>query len=606
MKKPAIAFLLTCAVLIAITPAIAAAAAMDMTVNKTKFVPGERMSVTVTGVTQEVIDRGNVYIYVCTPEQEHGDYIDYSGLPGGTGTKKCEIAAPNRPGNYEYRLYDDEHSRTAASIVKAIPFTVAAAPPSAPVPGDFSMSVNKTDFVVKERITITVKGITKEITDRGNVYVYICSPGQEHGDYLSHGGLPGGTGVKTCDTEAPGRPGDYELRLYNDEHFRSAASIAQIIPIKVGTTAPPNTSGMSMSVDKTGFAAGEMMTVTVTGVTQEVIDRGNVYVYVCSPDQEHGDYIDCGGLPGGTGTKTVEIDAPGRGGVYELRLYSDEHFRSAAAFVQSIPFTVGNAVLPAATPKPVQAPTPAPAPQAGALTAEAVDSGVKLSWPAAPGALGCRIYRSQTEGEEGQPITDFIITGENYIDVNVDADTTYFYSYRLVLKEAGEAAGAPESLSAPSAEFSGTTGGEILGGNASDLGEGVRKNFILMKLDDPAMSVNGVKQEIDPGRGTAPLVRNGRTMVPIRAIIESMGGTVDWDDETQKISLAACGHAVEMWLNKKDLVADGQEKEMDVAPVEINGRTMVPVRFAAENAGCAVDWINSTSEIVIVFYTEDM
>jgi hypothetical protein len=42
---------------------------------------------------------------------------------------------------------------------------------------------------------------------------------------------------------------------------------------------------------------------------------------------------------------------------------------------------------------------------------------------------------------------------------------------------------------------------------------------------------------------------------------------------------------------------------MDVAPMTINDRTMVPVRFAAENVGCIVDWIGSTSEIVIVFFT---
>jgi hypothetical protein len=123
-----------------------------------------------------------------------------------------------------------------------------------------------------------------------------------------------------------------------------------------------------------------------------------------------------------------------------------------------------------------------------------------------------------------------------------------------------------------------------------------------MKVDDPNMSVNGVEQEVDDGRGTAPIVINGRTMVPIRAVIEAMSGTVGWDAGTQKITLAAGGYTVEMWLNRKDLIVDGAPKEMDIAPSTVNDRTIVPVRFAAENVGCVVDWIASTQEIVVVFF----
>jgi len=42
-----------------------------------------------------------------------------------------------------------------------------------------------------------------------------------------------------------------------------------------------------------------------------------------------------------------------------------------------------------------------------------------------------------------------------------------------------------------------------------------------------------------------------------------------------------------------------------VAPITINGRTMVPIRFAAENAGCVVEWLSRTEEIVIVYYIAD-
>ena len=128
-----------------------------------------------------------------------------------------------------------------------------------------------------------------------------------------------------------------------------------------------------------------------------------------------------------------------------------------------------------------------------------------------------------------------------------------------------------------------------------------QKNSISLKINNPYMYVNGEEQEIDPGRGTVPIIFNSRTVLPIRAIVEAMGGTVGWDDETRTVTLAANGHTVTMWLDKLNLVVDGKNLIMDVAPISINGRTMVPVRFAAENLGCDVDWIDADKEVIILY-----
>jgi hypothetical protein len=123
----------------------------------------------------------------------------------------------------------------------------------------------------------------------------------------------------------------------------------------------------------------------------------------------------------------------------------------------------------------------------------------------------------------------------------------------------------------------------------------------MIQLDNPNMSVDGVSMEIDTGRGTTPITIAGRTMVPIRAVVEAMGGTVEWDGSTQKITLKARGNTVEMWMGKTDININGVATKMDVAPASRNSRTFVPVRFAAENLNCKVDWINSTKEAVIVY-----
>ncbi len=264
-------------------------------------------------------------------------------------------------------------------------------------------------------------------------------------------------------------------------------------------------------------------------------------------------------------------------------------------------------VAPQPTPTPTPTPTPIPTTpptltesNLGGFDLEAIAVGVKLKWNSLSGGLGYRLYRSERSGVEGISVTDFYIKSNQFVDVNIDADKTYYYTVRKVLAEARPTEGIPEKLGSPSSQIKVTTGSQILGGNSSEK----RKKFILMKLNDPMMNADGIPEEIDPGRGTTPIIYSSRTLVPIRAIVEKMKGTVDWDAATQKITLKNAGKTVEMWLENKTITVNGINSQIDVAPKSINDRTMVPIRFAAENLGCQVDWINSTQEIVIVYMSE--
>jgi len=242
---------------------------------------------------------------------------------------------------------------------------------------------------------------------------------------------------------------------------------------------------------------------------------------------------------------------------------------------------------------PVAIPTAPAAPVSSGSGAEPFESGARIMWQPANG-LGYRLFRSDAPNDIGISVTDFYITSTSYADVNVEPKTTYYYSVKPVLAEARPFEGIDEKLGDVIATFVVTTGDQVYK-------PGSYKHFIMLKLEDPNMSVDGVSQEVDPGRGTAPVVIAGRTMVPIRAVVEAIGGTVEWDGATKKITLTARGNTVEMWLGKTDIKINGESKKMDIAPVSKNDRTFVPVRFAAENLNCKVDWINSTKEAVIVY-----
>jgi hypothetical protein len=144
------------------------------------------------------------------------------------------------------------------------------------------------------------------------------------------------------------------------------------------------------------------------------------------------------------------------------------------------------------------------------------------------------------------------------------------------------------------------------------------EKVLKMKIDSPYMFVDGVMEEIDPGRNTKPVIiaKWGRTVVPIRAIVEALGGTIEWDGKTRTITItlvekqippAPPTHTIYIVMKINDPVAyvNGEKRWIDsknhsVKSVIINNRTMVPIRFVAENLGCTVQWDGKTRTITIM------
>lgn len=124
---------------------------------------------------------------------------------------------------------------------------------------------------------------------------------------------------------------------------------------------------------------------------------------------------------------------------------------------------------------------------------------------------------------------------------------------------------------------------------------------IVLTINKPLMLVNNVQKEIDPGRGTEPVVVNGRTLVPIRSIIEAMGGTVGWDGTDRRVDITLKDKVIKMWINKLDAQVGADTKTMDVPPVVMKERTMIPLRFVTENLGAQVTWNKVSQEITIKY-----
>lgn len=132
--------------------------------------------------------------------------------------------------------------------------------------------------------------------------------------------------------------------------------------------------------------------------------------------------------------------------------------------------------------------------------------------------------------------------------------------------------------------------------NAAGVGDVV----VSMQIDDPIMAVNGVETEIDEGCGTTPIVSDGHTLVPIRAIIETFDGSVSWDSVTQTVTLAMEGDVIQITIDSNVAYLNDTEYTLDVAPTIINERTMLPIRFIAEGFNIGVAWEGETQTVTLV------
>ena len=95
-------------------------------------------------------------------------------------------------------------------------------------------------------------------------------------------------------------------------------------------------------------------------------------------------------------------------------------------------------------------------------------------------------------------------------------------------------------------------------------------------------------------------------MLPIRYVVEPLGGTAAWDPIDKKATINCNGHVLILWLNSNSASVDGASKLIDdtnlaVVPLAANNRILMPLRFVGENLDCGVEWNGGTSEAVITY-----
>ena len=119
--------------------------------------------------------------------------------------------------------------------------------------------------------------------------------------------------------------------------------------------------------------------------------------------------------------------------------------------------------------------------------------------------------------------------------------------------------------------------------------------LIKMKINDVNYSINGEAKKMD----AKPFIKNDRTLVPLRFIVEAIGGEVNWDNDNRLVTVNSKGKTIELPIDSKTIKIDGKDVNIDQAAIIKGDRTFVPIRFIAENLDMVVNYINDTREIEI-------
>ena len=126
---------------------------------------------------------------------------------------------------------------------------------------------------------------------------------------------------------------------------------------------------------------------------------------------------------------------------------------------------------------------------------------------------------------------------------------------------------------------------------------------IDLTVGKTGMIINGMESETD----SAPVIRSGRTMLPVRALIEALGGSVTWNGTTRVTTVVLGGRTVQLTVGSNKAVVDGRQVVIDsanaaVVPEIINGRTYLPLRFLADSLGISVAWDASSQTVSVTYW----
>jgi hypothetical protein len=119
---------------------------------------------------------------------------------------------------------------------------------------------------------------------------------------------------------------------------------------------------------------------------------------------------------------------------------------------------------------------------------------------------------------------------------------------------------------------------------------------VVVYANDVNVAIEGVA--VDFG-GQGPVIVDGRTLVPVRGVFEMLGFDVEWEQGTRTTVLTSAEFEIRITIDSAAFTTNGQSHTLDVPAQIIGGRTMVPIRMPLESVGLHLGWDGATSTVLI-------
>ncbi len=124
-----------------------------------------------------------------------------------------------------------------------------------------------------------------------------------------------------------------------------------------------------------------------------------------------------------------------------------------------------------------------------------------------------------------------------------------------------------------------------------------REKCISMKIGSK-IALRGLDER---SLSAPPILLDGTTMIPVRDVVELLGGSIAWNAENQRININLNNKNISMSIGSKTAFVGGMLVSLQQAPALIDGSTLVPLRSVADGLGCEVKWIDTQQNIYIYY-----
>ena len=195
---------------------------------------------------------------------------------------------------------------------------------------------------------------------------------------------------------------------------------------------------------------------------------------------------------------------------------------------------------------------------------------------------GFKIYK-KSDNEEGFKL--IVILKENtesFVDTTIEFGKTY-NTYRVASFNGNGENFAPEDVTVK------------VNGSPN-------KTVVILQIGKSTYTVNGTSNTLD----SPPVIKNSVVLLPIRAVVETLGGTVYWDVTDRQVILLLGNTTIDLWIGNDTAVVNSMSNFIDpsndkIVPEIINSRTMLPLSFVSNSLGATIDWNETTQTITITY-----